>query len=220
MRWNPWANEGAGEMVNAKPEPLIKPLEEEKAPTEGKQDGSKVTESGGASKGKVAEATSGAKPKEEEKKADKKKEEPSESMQSAGFNSSLLETSEDEEAKTKAKEKEDKKQKKGLREEELNAMIDIDLCETETLTLIYIPSTVVPHDTEDNGPYAQVNAKNEEYKQLLNNKEYRGDNYTTRGAQTYNLGQKPREVQWKGFQQEEVKLQVNYFEIVDAENQD
>ena len=67
-------------MVNAKPEPLIKPLEDEKA-AESKQDGSKITETGGVSKGKVADATSGAKPKEEEKKADKKKDEAaSESM--------------------------------------------------------------------------------------------------------------------------------------------
>ena len=61
-------------------------------------------------------------------------------------------------------------------------MIDIDLCETETLTLIYIPSTIVPYDTEENGPYSQVTSKNKEYEQLLNSKEYRGDNYTTRGA--------------------------------------
>lgn len=40
-----------------------------------------------------------------------------------------------------------------------------------------------------------------------------------RGAQTMNLGQKPREVQWKGFYQEENKLQCNFFDIIDAEDQ-
>ena len=91
-------------------------------------------------------------------------------MQSAGFGSSLLETSEDEEAKTKAKEKAEKKKKKGLTEAELNEMIDIDLCETETLTLIHIPSTIVPFDGDENGPYNQVTAKNKEYEQLLYSK--------------------------------------------------
>lgn len=44
--------------------------------------------------------------------------------------SSLLETSEDEEAKKKADEKAAKKAKKGLSEEELSAQVDIELCET------------------------------------------------------------------------------------------
>lgn len=81
-------------------------------------------------------------------------------MQSGGFNSSLLETSEDEEMKKKQQAKEEKKKKKGLTEKELSEIVDIELCETETLTLIHMPSTVVPHDTEENGPYAQVIANN------------------------------------------------------------
>jgi len=57
--------------------------------------------------------------------------------------SSLLETSEDEEAKKKAEEKLAKKNKKGLTEKEIEAMIDIELCESETFDLMFIPSSLV-----------------------------------------------------------------------------
>lgn len=98
-------------------------------------------------------------------------------MQSGGFNSSLLETSEDEEAKKKVA-KEEKARKKGLSEEELNALVDVELCETETLTLIYIPAIIVPHDTEENGAYQTVVKDNKAYDELINNKTFRADNYT------------------------------------------
>ena len=64
------------------------------------------------------------------------------SMQSQ-LTSSLLETSEDEEAKRKAEEKLAKKTKKGLSEKEIEAMIDIELGETETFDLMFIPSSLV-----------------------------------------------------------------------------
>lgn len=52
-----------------------------------------------------------------------------------------METSEDEEAKKKEQEKADKKAKKGLTEKELESVIDIELAETETFTLLFIPSS-------------------------------------------------------------------------------
>jgi hypothetical protein len=54
-----------------------------------------------------------------------------------------LETSEDEEAKKKEQEKQDKKAKKGLSEKDLEAVIDIELGETETFDLLFIPSSLV-----------------------------------------------------------------------------
>lgn len=51
--------------------------------------------------------------------------------------------SEDDEAKRKEQERLDKKNKKGLSEKELEATIDIELCETETFTLLFIPSSQV-----------------------------------------------------------------------------
>jgi hypothetical protein len=116
--------------------------------------------------------------------------------------------------------KEEKARKKGLSEEELNALVDVELCETETLTLIYIPAIIVPHDTEENGAYQTVVKDNKAYDELINNKTFRADNYTQRGSQTINLGQKPREVQYQGFKQVNSELQVNNFDIVDAASQD
>jgi hypothetical protein len=58
-----------------------------------------------------------------------------------------LETSEDEEAKRKEQEKLEKKAKKGLTERELEAIIDIELAETETFTLLFIPSSQVQQDS-------------------------------------------------------------------------
>lgn len=140
-------------------------------------------------------------------------------MQSGGFNSSLLETSEDEEAKKKEA-KEEKARKKGLTEAELNVLVDVELCESETLTLIHIPSIIVPHDAEENGPYQVVINDNKTYDELINNKTFRADNYTMRGSQTFNLGQKPREVHQQGFKQNDQKIQVNNFDIFDVSTQD
>ena len=58
-----------------------------------------------------------------------------------------METSEDEEAKRKEQEKLEKKAKKGLTERELEAIIDIELAETETFTLLFIPSSQVQQDS-------------------------------------------------------------------------
>ena len=62
--------------------------------------------------------------------------------------SSLLETSEDEEAKKKELEKQDKKSKKGLTEKEIEAVIDIELSETNTFDILFIPSSLVQNDAE------------------------------------------------------------------------
>ena len=172
---------GRDEYINCEPEDLIpRPSTKDDKP-EDKKDGlttGKAKESGG-----IKDAAASQPKAKPDKKEEKKKEDmTSVSMQSGGFNSSILETSEDEEMKKKQQAKEEKKKKKGLTEAELNALVDIELCETETMTLIYMPSTVVPHDTEENGPYAQVIANNKQYDILINNKEYRGDNYNQRGS--------------------------------------
>lgn len=77
--------------------------------------------------------------------------------------SSLLETSEDEEAKRKEQEKLAKKQKKGLSEKEIEAFIDIELGETETFELFYIPGVAVATDTEE---HVQVTNENKKYEEL------------------------------------------------------
>jgi len=103
-------------------------------------------------------------------------------MQSV-MSSSLVETSEDEEAKRKEKEKSKKDKKGELTEKELDKDIDIEIAETETMTILFIPGNFVPHESED---FAAVETANNKYKQLLQNK-IGSDNYKDRGSQTINL---------------------------------
>jgi len=60
-----------------------------------------------------------------------------------------LDTSEDEREKQKQAEREAKKQKKGLTDKELNALVDIELSETNTFELLFIPGIIVAHETEE-----------------------------------------------------------------------
>lgn len=92
--------------------------------------------------------------------------------------SSLLETSEDEEAKKKAEEKLAKKSKKGLSDREIDAMIDIELGETETFDLMFIPSSLVQNDTDE---HTIVTSENKKYEELKTNK-IGSDSYTERGS--------------------------------------
>jgi len=135
-------------------------------------------------------------------------------MQS-GLTSSLLETSEDEEAKRKEAEKEAKKSKKGLDEDELKAEIDIELEETETCTLLYIPGVQVAHEGEE---FVAVQEANKKYHSLIENK-VGSDSYHDRGSQTMNLALKSREIQNKGFVHENKDTQATKWEIEDARKQ-
>lgn len=67
-------------------------------------------------------------------------------MQS-GMSSSLVETSEDEEAKRKEAEKAAKAAKRGLSTKELDTDVDVVIEETETVDLLHIPSQVVAAQT-------------------------------------------------------------------------
>lgn len=74
-------------------------------------------------------------------------------------------------------------------------MIDIELAETETFELFYIPGVAVATDTEE---HVQVTNENKKYEELKQNK-IGSDSYTERGAQTLNLTQKSKEIHYKGF---------------------
>lgn len=90
-----------------------------------------------------------------------------------------METSEDEEAKRKEEEaKKAKKTKKGLTEKDLESFVDLELCETETFELLYIPGVVVAMDTEE---HVQVTNDNKKYEELKQNK-IGSDSYTERGS--------------------------------------
>ena len=126
--------------------------------------------------------------------------------------SSLLETSEDEEAKKKEQEKADKKSKKGLSEKEIEAIIDIDMCETNTFDLLFIPSQLVQNDYEE---FTVIAAENKKYEELKANK-VGSDSYMQRGAQTMNLTLKSKEIAKPKFEQESKDLQASNWDIDDA----
>jgi len=116
-------------------------------------------------------------------------------MQS-GLSSSLVETSEDEEAKKREAEKAAKRAHRGLSTKELDADVDVVIEETETVFLLHIPSQLVSAPTTgdtDNEEIQQIDAAIKKYDAFLENKKG-SDNYTERGSQTMNLTQKTREV--------------------------
>lgn len=105
-------------------------------------------------------------------------------MQS-GMSSSLVETSEDEEAKKREAEKAAKAAKRGLSEKELEADVDVVIEETETIMILHIPSQVVAAqqaaDATDNDEAKAVQDAIQRYDAFLENKKG-SDNYTDRGS--------------------------------------
>lgn len=132
-------------------------------------------------------------------------------MQS-GLTSSLMETSEDEEAKRKEAEKAAKKAKRGLTESELDAEVNIELSETNTTTLLHMPGILVQADTPE---YNLVMENNKKYEELMKQK-VGSDSYNDRGSQTLNLTLKTKPVQQKGFTQEHKEQQSTKWDIADS----
>jgi len=126
-----------------------------------------------------------------------------------------METSEDEDMKKKEAQKA-AKSKKGLTEEELNTIIDVELKETNTITLMMIPGTAVNHDTEE---HVQATADNKAYEQLKQNK-IGSDSYNDRGTQTLNLTQKSKSDNFQGFTKESKEITASNWDIVDASMQE
>ena len=123
--------------------------------------------------------------------------------------SSLMETSEDEEAKKKEQEKQDKKAKKGLTERDLDQVVDIELGETNTFDLLFIPSSLVQNDAEE---YTVIASENKKYEELKSNK-VGSDSYMQRGSQTLNLTLKSKEIPKTKFEQESKALQATNWDI-------
>ena len=77
------------------------------------------------------------------------------------MSSSLVETSEDEEAKRKEAEKAAKAAKRGLSSKELDADVDVVIEETETVMLLHIPSQVVAAQTTGETDNEEIKAVGE-----------------------------------------------------------
>lgn len=121
------------------------------------------------------------KPKESKIKTTAK--EVTESQQSG--TSSLNETSEDEEAKRKEAEK--AKAEKALDEKQLTKLVEINLQETDTSTIFFIPSIVVPQMDAgvENPEYPETDKRNKKYVELCS-KKISSDAFIERGSQTMN----------------------------------
>lgn len=115
------------------------------------------------------------------KEQEEKKKKESMSIHSQ-LTSSLMETSEDDSTKKKEAEAAAKKKKQGFSETELEEIINIDLTETKTITLFFIPGTVVNNDTEEE---AECIKNNKGYAALKVSK-IGSDMFMPRGSQTLN----------------------------------
>jgi hypothetical protein len=129
--------------------------------------------------------------------------------------SSLMDSTDDE-AKKKADAIAAKKAKKGLSQAELDEIIDVNLKETKTLTLMVIRGTVVNQETEE---HAQATADNKAYEQLKQNK-IGSDSYMQRGSQTLNLTQKSKALNFQGFTQETKDVTASKADIDDASKEE
>jgi hypothetical protein len=100
-----------------------------------------------------------------------------------------METSEDSEARAKAEAaKKGEKKSKGLTDDDLKAPVNVELTETGTNIMFFIPSVIGVHETEEYTVIAEENAK---YETLLGNKKG-SDSYEPRGSQTLNNRMKGR----------------------------
>lgn len=97
----------------------------------------------------------------------------------------------------------------------MEATIDIELAETETFTLLFIPSSQVQQDTEE---FNVVAAESKKYDELKSNK-VGSDSYMQRGSQTLNLTLKSKEIAKPKFEQESKDLQATNWDIDDASKQ-
>lgn len=194
-----------GEEVNVTPLPLI--FNPEEAKQEKKQEDSEK------SSAKVVSSIS-----------DKKDEAPlgsfSKGDRSDAAMSSMLKSSDMSEAYSEVSDdigkervtEEPKDEFKGVKEEDLDKLIDIDLRETETFTLFFIPSVAISAKAENKEEIDQMNAK---YKLLLKEK-LGSDNFKSRPAQTANLIQKSKEIVTETIKKHEFECDVTNWMLHDS----
>lgn len=107
---------------------------------------------------------------------------------------------------------EPKDEYKGLKDEDLDKFIEIDLKETETFTIFSIPSIAVSAKADNREEIDKINAS---YKSLLKEK-IGSDNFKARPAQTLNLMQKSKEVVTETIKKHEFECDVTNWMLHDA----
>ena len=107
---------------------------------------------------------------------------------------------------------EPKDEYKGVKDEDLDKFIDIDLKETETVTIFFIPSIAVSMKAENKEEIEKVNTS---YKALLKEK-LGSDNFKSRPAQTTNLIQKSKEAITETIKKHEFECDVTNWMLHDS----
>ena len=100
-----------------------------------------------------------------------------------------------------------------LTEADLEAPVELTLVETETFFLLDEPGSAVGLDAPD---MENVKAMNAAYEELLEKRSTMADMYVESPAQTFNLDQKPKEVQTSKVSISEMGTQASEWEIHDA----
>ena len=118
-------------------------------------------------------------------------------------------------AKKKAEADAKKQKSKQLTAAQLEELVDVELKETDTITLLMIPGAVVNSDTDEE---RQAKENNSIYGQLKQNK-IGSDLYNIRGSQTLNSGQKHKNWNYSGFTQESKEVVATKWSIDDASRQ-
>ena len=129
--------------------------------------------------------------------------------------SSESETSE-EARKREAEKKKKRPKKEKLTEDELSAFVPIRLSETNTETLLYIPSLIVSNDNMT--LHQEAEQRNAQYEKLLQIKTG-SDNFSNHSAQTFNFPSKDKaqltRICEDNLEENEVGCQAMNFEIID-----
>lgn len=124
-----------------------------------------------------------------------------------------MDASESEDARHKKKK--GNKKKKELTEEDLSFPAEINLKETRTELLFFIPSATV---TPESSSYAQTKKMNDDY--LVRTQQISKDNSTNRGAQTYNYPQKDSKNIPMDIKNPSVGLECTFHDIIRTEEEE
>ncbi|OMJ85725.1 hypothetical protein SteCoe_12921 [Stentor coeruleus] len=105
-----------------------------------------------------------------------------------------------------------KEEAKGIPDEDLDKFIDIDLKETETFTVFWIPSIAVSAKADNKEELDKINAS---YKNLLKEK-IGSDNFKSRPSQTLNLMQKNKDIVTETIKKHEFECDVTNWMLHDS----
>ncbi|KAJ7383395.1 WD repeat-containing protein 78 [Desmophyllum pertusum] len=101
-----------------------------------------------------------------------------------------------------------------LTEADLDKMVHLTLTETETIWMLDFPGTCV---AEDNDIAESIKGQNQRYEELLKNR-VGNDSYVERGMQTFNNGQKSKEIQSSKVELHEVGCMATTWDMYDTYN--